>query len=511
MEKYIETLGLLVGLFSIVAGIDRSHFPPDFLFGTATSYYQIEGGYLDGRKGLSNWDVFSHLPGKIKDGSNGDIADDHYHRFKDDIKLMHSIGVNSYRFSVSWSRILPRGRFGEVNSEGISFYKNLIDALILKGIQPFVTISHYDLPQDLEDRYGAWLNSQIQEDFGYFAEICFREFGDKVKYWSTFNEPNVMVYKGYLEGTYPPGRCSEPYGHCSSGDSDMEPFVAAHNVILSHATAVDIYRKKYQEKQGGSIGIVMSTTWYEPYEDTPVHRIAAARASAFEIGWYLDPMIYGSYPPEMTQIVGSVLPTFSSSDKKKLNNSLDFIGINHYTSMFAKDCLFSVCNQGPFTSNGSLLRIGHSNGVPVGPTTDMPDFYVTPKGMEKIVLYVMERYKNLPMIITENGYAQKSDRKLSMEDFINDEDRVEFLSSYLTSLSRAIRKGADVRGYFIWSLIDNFEWVFGYSERFGLFYVDFNTQQRTPKLSAKWYKEFLEGPKIKTTASNMLKTRRLAN
>ncbi|KAH0456455.1 hypothetical protein IEQ34_014362 [Dendrobium chrysotoxum] len=478
MEKYIGTLGLLVGLFSLVAGIDRSHFPPDFLFGTATSYYQIEGGYLDGRKGLSNWDVFSHTPGKIKDGSNGDIADDHYHRFKDDIKLMHSLGVNSYRFSISWSRILPRGRFGEVNSEGISFYKNLIDALILKGIQPFVTINHFDLPQELEDRYGAWLNSQIQEDFGYFAEICFREFGDKVKYWSTFNEPNVMVYKGYLEGTYPPGRCSEPYGHCSSGDSDMEPFIAAHNVILSHATAVDIYRKKYQEKQGGSIGIVMSATWYEPYEDTPVHRIAAARASAFEIGCFLDPMIYGSYPPEMTQLLGSVLPTFSSS---------------------------------PFTSNGSLLRIGYSNGVPVGPTTDMPDFYVTPKGMEKIVLYVMERYKNLPMIITENGYAQKSDSKLSVEDFINDEERVEFFSSYLTSLSNAIRKGADVRGYFIWSLIDNFEWVFGYSERFGLFHVDYNTQQRTPKLSAKWYKEFLEGPKIKTTVSNMLKTSRLAN
>nr|ABC55715.1 beta-mannosidase 4 [Oncidium hybrid cultivar] len=491
MEKYIETLLLLLVLFSLATAIDRSQFPPDFLFGTATASYQIEGGYLDGNKGLSNWDVFSHIPGKIEDGSNGDIADDHYHRYKSDIDLMHSLEVNSYRFSISWSRILPRGRFGEVNSKGISFYNELIDYLLLKGIQPFVTLCHYDIPQELEDRYGAWLNSQIQEDFGYYADICFKEFGEKVKYWSTFNEPAVLVNKGYRLGIYPPGRCSEPYGHCSSGDSNTEPFIAAHNVILSHATAVDIYRKKYQIRQGGWIGIVASTTWFEPYEDTPMDAMAAARALAFEVGWFLDPIIYGSYPPDMIQLLGSVLPTFSGSDKRKLRSSLDFIGVNHYSSLYPKDCLFSSCYLGPFVSNGSVLGLGYKNGVPIGPKTGMPNLFVTPNGTEKIVLYVKERYKNKPMFLTENGYGQNSSDNLLTKDILNDEVRVEFLKSYLTSLSNAIRKGADVRGYFIWSLLDNFEWVHGYSERFGLYYVDYLTQKRTPKQSAKWYKKFL--------------------
>ncbi|XP_020580786.1 beta-glucosidase 18-like [Phalaenopsis equestris] len=495
-KKSFEALALLLPLFSLVAGIDRSHFPPDFLFGTATSSYQIEGGYLDGNKGLSNWDVFTHIQGKIEDGSNGDIADDHYHRYKADIDLMHSLGVNSYRFSISWTRILPRGRFGDVNENGISFYNKIIDYLLLKGIQPFVTLCHYDIPQELEDRYGAWLNSQIQEDFGYFADICFREFGEKIKYWSTFNEPTVLVNKGYRLGLYPPGRCSAPYGHCSSGDSDTEPFFAAHNVILSHATAVNIYRTKYQSKQRGSIGIVVSTTWYEPYEDTPIERKAAARADAFEIGWFLDPIMYGSYPPEMVQIIGSILPTFSPSDKRKLNNSLDFIGVNHYTSLYAKDCLFSECHLGPFQSNGSVLGLGYKNGIPIGPKTGMGNLFVTPHGMEKIVLYVKERYKNMPMFLTENGYGQKSSNNAATEDIINDNVRVEFLRSYMTSLSSAMRKGADVRGYFIWSLLDNFEWVHGYSERFGLYHVDYKTLKRTPKSSAKWYQKFLQEMEI---------------
>ncbi|KAG0458657.1 hypothetical protein HPP92_021785 [Vanilla planifolia] len=500
MNKCMQLLALLLCFVSLASGIDRSQFPPDFLFGTSTSYYQIEGGYLEGNKSLSNWDVFTHIPGKIKDGTNGDVADDHLHHYKVDVELMHFLGVNSYRFSISWSRVLPRGRFGDVNPRGILFYNNLIDALLLKGIQPFVTLSHYDIPQELEDRYGAWLNSQIQEDFAYFAEVCFKAFGEKVKYWSTFNEPNVMVRKGYQDGMYPPSRCSEPYGRCSNGNSDIETYIAAHNVILSHASAVEIYRRKYQGKQGGFIGIVMSTTWYVPYADTPNERAAAARATAFDIAWFLDPIIYGTYPPEMSQILGSKLPNFSPGDKEKLKANLDFIGINHYTSMYAKDCLFSACNLGPFEGNGSVLSIGYRNGLPIGPMTAMPDFYFTPFGMENIVLYVMERYNNLPMFITENGFA--SSGSSSTEELLNDHDRVKFLSSYLYSLSNAIKKGADVRGYFIWSLLDNFEWLYGYSKRFGIFHVDYITQKRTPKQSAMWYKDFLGGHKITSLASS---------
>ncbi|KAL5990467.1 Beta-glucosidase 18 [Asimina triloba] len=316
---------LLLPLVSCV--IHRSQFPDDFLFGTSTSSHQIEGGYLQDHKGLSNWDVFSHIPGssplrnlfigsfafssrgyvvinflktflfdmcagKIRDGSNADVADDHYHRFMvhvedEDVELMHSLGVNSYRFSISWSRVLPRGRFGEVNSAGIDFYNKLIDALLLKGIQPFVTINHFDIPQELEDRYGSWLNSQIQEDFAYFAEVCFKAFGDRVKYWTTFNEPNLLVKLSYIIGVYPPNRCSTNYGNCTGGggDSNINPYVAAHNIILSHASAVDIYRRKYQVDQGGSIGIVLSAYWYEPLTDTPIDRLAAERVLAFQLAW----------------------------------------------------------------------------------------------------------------------------------------------------------------------------------------------------------------------------------
>ncbi|XP_058094685.1 beta-glucosidase 18-like isoform X4 [Magnolia sinica] len=277
---------LLLHLFPLISCVvDRTQFHEDFLFGTATSSYQIEGAYLEGNKSLNNWDVFTHTPGKIKDGSNADVADDHYHRYMEDVELMHSLGVNSYRFSISWSRILPRGRFGEINKVGIEFYNNLIDALLLKGIQPFVTLNHYDVPQELEDRYGAWLNFKIQEDYGYFAEVCFKYFGDRVKYWASFNEPNPLVKFGYLTGTYPPGRCSKPFGNCTAGDSAIEPYIAGHNVILCHATATDIYRRKYQAKQGGFIGLVSWAHWYEPLRDTPADRSAAWRALAFANGW----------------------------------------------------------------------------------------------------------------------------------------------------------------------------------------------------------------------------------
>ncbi|KAJ3680037.1 hypothetical protein LUZ60_016315 [Juncus effusus] len=492
-RKIHEALGFalfLHFLFFNGAALDRSDFPDSFLFGTATSSYQIEGAYLEGNKSLSNWDVFSHVPGHIHDGSNGDIADDHYHRYMDDIDLMQSLGVNSYRFSIAWSRILPRGRFEGVNQEGIQFYNNLIDALLLKGIEPFVTLSHYDLPQDLEDRYGAWLNSEIQYDFGYYAEICFKAFGDRVKYWATFNEPNVMVKKGYLVGTYPPLRCSQPFGTCHAGDSDTEPYLAVHNIVLAHATAVEIYKRKYQAKQGGMIGIVMSTTWYEPLRNISEDLAATKRLLAFDVPWILDPIILGDYPSEMREILGSNLPTFSKEDKRKLSYKMDFIGVNHYTTLYVKDCIYSYCERG-FDGHALAFSTGERNGVPIGTPTAMETFYIVPRGIELMVNYIKERYNNLPMFLTENGYAQ--DGNTSVNDWLNDTERVYYLKSYLLSLLKAIKEGADVRGYFVWSLIDNFEWLFGYTLRFGIHHVDFKTQERIPKLSAKWYKEFLQG------------------
>ncbi|KAJ1271855.1 hypothetical protein BS78_06G157900 [Paspalum vaginatum] len=475
------------------AAVHRSDFPASFLFGTATSSYQIEGAYLEGNKSLSNWDVFTHLPGRIKDGGTGDVADDHYHRFEDDVELMDSLGTNAYRFSISWARILPKGRFGKVNPAGIAFYNDIIDSLLLKGIQPFVTLTHYDIPQELEDRYGAWLDAEVQKDFGHFADVCFAAFGDRVKHWVTFNEPNVAVRKGYMLGTYPPERCSPPFGSCAAGDSDSEPYAATHNVVLAHATAVEIYKRKYQSKQKGSIGIVMYAAWYEPLTDTPVDRLAAERALAFDVPWFLDPIIYGDYPPEMRQLLGSRLPTFSPEERRKLGYKLDFIGINHYTTLYAKDCMFSSgCPPGQETTYALAAAIGERNGVPIGPPTAMPTFYVVPDGIEKTVTYIMKRYNNLPMFITENGYAQGGDGYTHVDDWLDDQGRIQYLDGYLTKLAKVTRDGADVRGYFAWSLIDNFEWLYGYTLRFGLHYVDYRTQERKPKSSALWYKDFLQ-------------------
>ncbi|KAG9446603.1 hypothetical protein H6P81_012731 [Aristolochia fimbriata] len=488
---YCLLLIFLRDLLAAVASssdINRSHFPEDFLFGTSTSSVQIEGAYLEGNKKVLPTGIFSLT---FQDGGNTDVAADHYHRYMEDIELMHSMGVNSYRFSIAWSRILPGGRFGEVNQAGIDFYNNLINELLKRGIQPFVTLNHFDIPQELEDRYGAWLSPQIQEDFGYFAEVCFKAFGDRVKYWCTFNEPNLMIKYGYLTGIFPPGRCSPPSGNCSAGDSAIEPYIAAHNVILSHATATDIYRKNYQANQGGSIGIVMSAYWYEPLRNIPADISAAERLLAFENAWYLDPIMFGDYPPEMRQILGSRLPIFSEEDRRKLGNKLDFIGINHYTTLYVQDCMFFPCKPGDSEGDTFALTTGERDGRLIGTPTPMPMLYVVPHGMQHIVQYFQKRYNNTVMYITENGYPQESSNLSEKKDLVNDKERVEYLKNYLASLNIAIRNGANVKGYFVWSLIDNFEWLFGYTLRFGLHYVDFNTLERTPKLSALWYKEFL--------------------
>ncbi|XP_065878222.1 beta-glucosidase 47-like [Euphorbia lathyris] len=454
-----------------------------FLFGTASSSYQFEGAYLSDGKGLNNWDTFTHnYPGKIYDGTNGDIAVDHYHRYLEDIDLMEYIGVDSYRFSISWARILPKGRFGKVNKGGIDYYNKFINALLHKGIKPFVTLTHFDIPQELEDRYGAWLSPEVQEDFKHYADICFRCFGDRVKYWATFNEPNIVASRGYRSGIFPPAHISE-----------TEHFIAAHNMILSHAAAVDLYRTKYQNKQGGKIGIVMNAVWYEPISSSFEDKQAAERAQAFYMNWFLDPIILGRYPKEMHEILGEDLPAFSNYDLEKLSSGLDFIGINHYTSFYIKDCMFSFCNQGPGVTKaeGYTFRTAQKEGIFIGKPTTVDWLFVCPEGIEKIVTYVKERYNNIPMFITENGMGEKEDNYSTTKALLNDVERVEYMSSYLNALITAMRKGADVRGYFVWSLLDNFEWLDGYKIRFGLHHVDYSTLKRTRKLSATWYKDYI--------------------
>ncbi|KAG5415369.1 hypothetical protein IGI04_002936 [Brassica rapa subsp. trilocularis] len=442
---------------------DSSPFPSDFLFGTASSAYQYEGAFLTEGKGLNNWDIFTHEnPGKIRDENNGDMAVDQYHRFKEDIQLMTSLGVNGYRFSISWSRVLPR-------------------------IKPFVTLNHLDYPQELENRFQSWLSPEMQNDFGYLADICFKHFGDRVKHWTTLNEPNQQIILTHLKGTFPPSRCSLPYGNCSQGNSEREPFIAAHNTILAHAKAVHIYRSKYQVKQRGIIGIVVQTSWFEPISDSIADREAAERAQSFYSNWILDPIIYGKYPKEMVNVLGSALPRFSRKEMENLKQlRLDFIGINHYTSYFIQDCLFSTCNAGDGASKaqGFALKLDRKGNVSIGELTDVNWQHIHPEGFRKTLNYLKNRYHNIPMFITENGFGDLQKPETTLTELLNDTKRIQYMSGYLDALQSAMRDGANVKGYFAWSLLDNFEWLYGYKLRFGLFHVDYTSLKRTPKLSA---------------------------
>ncbi|XP_076883142.1 beta-glucosidase 18-like [Bidens hawaiensis] len=450
---------------------------------------QVEGAYLDDGKSMSNWDAFCHSGGCEE---NGDIADDHYHMFLKDIELMHFLGIQAYRFSISWARILPRGRCGEVNPAGIMFYNKIIDNLILKGIEPFVTIHHVDLPQELEDRYSSWLNPEMQEEFIYFAEICFKTFGDRVKYWITINEPKLYAELAYELGIFPPSRCSEPFGNCLNGNSDVEPIIAMHNLLLAHGRASKLYHEYFQPKQGGSIGVSVHSCMYEPLTDSELDHQAAKRAFAFHSGWTLDPSIFGDYPEELKEYLGHELPSFSPNEKSLMKNSIDFIGINHYSTSYVKDCTNSNCSAtGNHAIEGFVEMVVERDGVLIGELTGMEGSYVVPRGMEEIVNLIKIRYNNTPMFITENGYSSPDVHEQRASELTNDVKRIEYHSKYLASLAKSIRDGADVRGYFAWSFLDSYEWTNGYNTRYGLYYVDRQTLTRTPKLSVTWYKNFL--------------------
>ncbi|CAH9119373.1 unnamed protein product [Cuscuta europaea] len=471
-----------------------SSFPPDFSFGTASSAYQYEGRSLANERGRDIWDVYTHEPGNIVDGSNADLANDQYHLYEEDADLLASLGVNSQKFSILWARVLPKGRHGNISWDGIRYYKNVIRSLLRKGIQPFVTVNHYDLPQELEDKYGGWLSPELQNEYAYLAEVCFKYLGNGVKHWITFNEPNLWTVLSYRVGSWPPNHCTRP-PYCPKGDS-LEPLIVAHNMILAHASAVNIYRRKYQKAQGGKIGISVLYYWYEPLRNTSADKLAVERGLSFVSNWFLDPLIYGRYPKEMKEILGSDLPEFSSSDLESLQDAagLDFIGINHYTTYYIQDCLSSKCDSndpGNYKVEGFVSTTLSKNGTTIGEETGLYYLLVYPDGMEKVIMYVRDRYPNIPIYVTENGYCDFTDSNSSIEAVLNDTKRVEFLDGYLGSVENALRKGADVRGYFVWSLLDNFEWQFGYTKHLGLYHVDRITMKRTPKLSAKWYKKFI--------------------
>ncbi|XP_008789872.1 beta-glucosidase 22-like [Phoenix dactylifera] len=491
---FISTL-FLVLLLSVGEGssgqtatkFNRNDFPPDFVFGAGTSAYQVEGAAAEDGRTPSIWDTFTHAGG-MADKSTGDVASDGYHKYKEDVKLMTDTGLEAYRFSISWSRLLPYGR-GYVNPKGLEFYNNLINELIENGIQLHVTLYHLDLPQVLEDEYGGWLSPKIVDDFTAYADVCFRQFGDRVSHWTTIVEPDVIGMASYDTGIWPPSRCSYPFGiNCMAGNSTTEPYIAVHNILLAHASAVTLYKNKYQAVQKGWIGINVYSYWCYPFSNSTADVEAAQRALDFTVGWILNPLVAGDYPKVMKQNAGSRLPSFNKHQSKQVKGSFDFIGLNHYLSVYVKDN-----SNGPkpslrdFNADVFALFTVSRNETPAGQfiPSHIP---VDPAGLQYMLEYIKEVYGNPPIYIQENGFG------LGVNDTFNDTARIDFLSGFMGSTLQAFRNGSNVRGYFVWAFLDVFEFLAGYSARFGLHYVDFEGEEhrRQPRLSAFWYSEFLK-------------------
>ncbi|KAF2601859.1 hypothetical protein F2Q70_00026492 [Brassica cretica] len=471
----------------------RSDFPEDFIFGSATSAYQCEGAAHEDGRGPSIWDTFSeNFPEKILDGSNGSIADNSYNLYKEDVNLLHQIGFHAYRFSISWSRILPRGDLkGGINQAGVDYYNNLINQLLLKGMKPFVTIFHWDLPAALEHAYGGFLGAEIVNDFRDYAELCFQKFGDRVKHWVTVNEPFTVVRDAYIIGQKAPGRCSSfTNPNCTGGDGATEPYIVGHNFLLAHGAAVKIYREKYQAIQKGKIGIALNTEWHYPYSDSYADKLAAARATAFTFDYFLEPIVYGRYPAEMVNHVkDGRLPTFTPEESSMLKGSYDFIGLNYYLSFYVKDVRCATENITMYTDRCASI-VGERNGVPIGPTAGSSWLMIYPKGIRDLLLHAKLKYNDPVLYITENGVNEPN----TGEIFLNDDLRIDYYANHLKMVRDAISMGVNVKGYFAWSLMDNFEWSEGYTVRFGIVYVDFrNGRKRYPKKSAKWFRRLLKG------------------
>jgi beta-glucosidase len=391
--------------------------------------------------------------------------------------MMARMGLTAYRFSISWPRIQPLG-YGPPNPEGVRFYSEVIDELLSSGITPWVTLYHWDLPLALQLESDGWLNPSIAERFAAYAGICFAAFGDRVKHWITLNEPWVMSILGHGQGFFAPGRVSTE-----------EPYRAGHNLLRAHALAVDLYRRTFQSHQKGMIGLANNCDWREPKTDSGPDREAAQRSLEFFLGWFADPVHFGDYPAVMRARVGERLPRFTPQESAQLRGSTDFFGLNHYTTMYASDAKPGTAGGLNPAGNGGI-----SEDQDVELTTDRRwkqtamGWAIVPWGCRKLLHWVNDRYGKPDIVLTENGAAFE-DRLVNGE--VHDPERVEFLKAYLLECHRAIQENVRLKGYFLWSFMDNFEWAFGYSRRFGIHYVDYATGRRIPKSSARWYAEVI--------------------
>ncbi|KAJ9696516.1 hypothetical protein PVL29_008637 [Vitis rotundifolia] len=478
-------LNFMVTAFSTLK-FSRDDFPPDFIFGSGTSAYQVEGAAFQDGRTPSIWDTFTHA-GNVH-GDTGDIACDEYHKYKEDVKLMVDTGLDAYRFSISWSRIIPDGR-GPVNPKGLAYYNNLINELINHGIQPHVTLFHIDLPQVLEDEYGGWVSRRIVRDFTEYADVCFGEFGDRVLYWTTVNEGNVIALGGYDSGIIPPQRCSPPFGLnlCTKGNSSTEPYIVGHHILLAHASVVRLYKKKYQAKQQGFVGINVFAYWLVPLTNMTEDIVATEIAQRFFLGWFVDALVFGDYPDIVKKRAGTRIPAFTKQESKQVKGSFDFIGINHYNTLSIKN-------------NPEKLKMDHRDfNADVGVDTifmqgDSLPQQLPPRAwaLQAVLEYFKQFYGNPPIYIHENG--QQTPHNASLDDL----GRVKYLQEYIGSVLDAVRNGSNARGYFTWSFLDVLELLDGFRSSYGLYYVDLDDPdlKRYPKLSAYWYSGFLKGRNI---------------
>ncbi|KAH0287841.1 glycoside hydrolase [Aureobasidium namibiae CBS 147.97] len=461
---------------------------PDFHWGFATAAAQVEGAWDADGKGPSIWDKFSRIPGKIIDGRTTADGTRAYDLYKDDVQLLKKLGVNSYRFSLAWSRIIPLGgKDDPVNEAGLKFYSNLVDELLANNITPFVTLYHWDAPQALENRYGGMLNqAHYTADFERYARVCFAALGDRVKHWITYNEPGIVTTLAYAEGVHAPGRSSLP-GRNDPGDSSTEPFIVGHTQLVSHAHAVKIYREEFKPSQKGVIGITLHGNYSAPWdENDPKDVEATQRALEFEIGWFADP-VYGSgdYPASMREQLGSRLPQFTPAERALVQGSSDFYGMNSYTTFFVRhrDEPADINDYKGNVTVHDTNKAGLSRGLET-PTSWLRS---NPAGFHALLHWIWSRY-HTPIYITENGTTAKgdSDWDPSSGSPLDDAFRQNFFEGYIGAVAAAVKQGVDIRSYFAWTFTDNWEWAAGFTDRFGGSWVDFESAERKryPKKSA---------------------------
>ncbi|MFZ9728146.1 MAG: GH1 family beta-glucosidase [Candidatus Nanopelagicaceae bacterium] len=430
----------------------------EFVWGVATSSYQIEGAANEGGRGQSIWDTFCKVPGKVANFENGDMACDHYHRYKEDLDLMKWMGVKAYRFSVAWPRVIPDG-VGRVNEMGLDFYDRLIDSLLEREIAPWLTMYHWDLPEALQLR-GGWNNREVVEWFGEYAEMLTSRFGDRVKNWMTLNEPLCSAWLGHL------------YGDMAPGIKDLQTALnVSHHLLMSHGLACQVIRSNVSE---ANVGIVINVTPAVPATDSQEDSNAAQLADGFDNRWFLDPVFGRTYPADVIDTLGAS-PEIHSGDMKLIAQDLDFLGLNFYfRQTVAAD------------QNSKPLPIRSVNRENVKRTA--MNWEVHPQAFEEILLRISKEYSPKAIYITENGSAW-NDEVINGE--IIDDERIDYLARHLDAMRSAKNQGAPILGYFAWSFLDNFEWAYGYEKRFGLIYVDYKTQKRTPKKSAFFYRQLL--------------------